>query len=85
MAKKIKQKAKAKKSTNGATLRLRRRPITHVVRLESPILLMHGSNDSRVQVSESRQEGLEAGTRGGSWCRPLRAGNQDHGGEQQEA
>lgn len=34
---------------------LDRSPITHVNRLESPILLMHGSNDSRVEVSESRQ------------------------------
>lgn len=34
---------------------LDRSPIMHVNRLESPILLMHGSNDSRVEVSESRQ------------------------------
>lgn len=32
-----------------------RSPLQHVDRLESPILLTHGSNDSRVGVSESRQ------------------------------
>ena len=33
---------------------LDRSPITHVARLESPILLTHGSNDNRVGVTESR-------------------------------
>jgi len=33
---------------------LDRSPITHVDRLDSPILLTHGSNDNRVGVTESR-------------------------------
>lgn len=33
---------------------LDRSPITHVDRLDSPILLTHGSNDNRVEVTESR-------------------------------
>ena len=33
---------------------LDRSPITHVSRLQSPILLTHGSNDNRVGVTESR-------------------------------
>jgi len=33
---------------------LDRSPITHVERLDSPILLTHGSNDNRVGVTESR-------------------------------
>ena len=32
-----------------------RSPLTHAGRLESPLLLTHGSNDSRVGVTESRQ------------------------------
>lgn len=32
-----------------------RSPLTHAGRLESPLLLTHGSNDNRVGVSESRQ------------------------------
>ncbi len=34
---------------------LDRSPLTHVDRLEAPLLLTHGSNDSRVGVTESRQ------------------------------
>jgi len=32
-----------------------RSPLTHAGRLESPLLLTHGSNDNRVGVTESRQ------------------------------
>jgi dipeptidyl aminopeptidase/acylaminoacyl peptidase len=34
---------------------LDRSPLTHVNRLDSPLLLTHGSNDNRVEVTESRQ------------------------------
>jgi len=37
-----------------------RSPLNHVERLDSPLLLTHGENDSRVGVSESRQFAVEA-------------------------
>jgi dienelactone hydrolase len=39
---------------------LDRSPLTHVNRLEAPLLLTHGANDNRVGVSESRQFSEEA-------------------------
>lgn len=37
-----------------------RSPINHIDRLDSPLLLTHGENDSRVEVSESRQFAAKA-------------------------
>jgi len=40
---------------------LDRSPITHIDRLDAPLLLTHGSNDQRVPVEESRQFAAAAG------------------------
>lgn len=59
--------------------RLRERsPLDYVHRLDAPLLLMHGTNDYRVQIEESRQL-LEAARRLGKDVRLVEFPGEGHG------
>ncbi len=55
-----------------------RSPLYHVAELDAPILLLHGDNDLRVPVEESRQF-KEACDAAGKECRYIEFAGQGHG------